>query len=54
MQELNLKDNLQVISINRHGKIILAQGSDKIMCDDTVVVITKHKGLSDLDDILKH
>lgn len=54
LQELNLKDNLQVISINRHGKIILPQGSDKIMCDDTVVVITKHKGLSDLDDVLKH
>lgn len=54
LQELNLKDNLQIISINRHGKIILPQGSDKIMCDDTVVVITKHKGLSDLDDILKH
>ncbi len=31
LQELNLKDNLQVISINRHGKIILPQGSDKIM-----------------------
>lgn len=54
LQKLNLKDNLQVISINHHGKIILPQGSDKIMCDDTVVVITKHKGLSDLDDILKH
>ena len=54
LQELNLKDNLQVISINRHGKIILPQGSDKILYDDTVVVITKHKGLSDLDDILKH
>ena len=54
LQELNLKDNLQVISINRHGKIILPQGSDKIMCDDTVVVITKHKGLSDLVDIFKH
>ena len=54
LQELNLKDNLQVISINRHGKIILPHGSDKILYDDTVVVITKHKGLSDLDDILKH
>ena len=54
LQELNLKDDLQVISINRRGKIILPQGSDKILCDDTVVVITKNKGLSDLDDILKH
>lgn len=52
LSELKLKDNLQVICINRHGKIILPQGSDKILKDDTVVVITKHKGLSDLEDIL--
>ena len=52
ISQLNLKDNLQIICINRHGKIILPQGSDKILNDDTVVVITKHKGLSDLDDIL--
>lgn len=50
--QLNLKDNLQIICINRHGKIILPQGKDAIMPDDSVVVITKHKGLSDLDDIL--
>lgn len=54
IQKLDLKENLQIISINRHGKIIIPQGSDKIMFDDTVVVITKEKGLSDLDDILKH
>ncbi len=53
LQELNLKDNLQIICINRHGKIILPQGSDMILPDDLVVVITKHKGLSDLDDILE-
>lgn len=52
IQELGLKDNLQIICINRHGKIILPQGSDVIMPDDLVVIITKHKGLSDLDDIL--
>lgn len=50
--QLNLKDNLQIICINRHGKIILPQGKDAIMPDDSVIVITKHKGLSDLDDIL--
>ncbi len=54
IQKLDLKENLQIISINRHGKIIIPQGSDRIMFDDTVVVITKEKGLSDLDDILKH
>ena len=50
---LNLKDDLQIICINRNGKIILPQGGDSIMAGDSVVVITKHKGLSDLNDILK-
>lgn len=55
IQELNLKDNLQIICINRRGKIILPQGHDVIMPNDTVIVLTKHKGLSDLDDIIsKH
>ena len=53
LAELDLKDNLQVICISRGGKIILPQGSDIIMPDDSVVVITKHKGLSDLNDILR-
>ena len=50
--QLGLRDDLQIICINRRGKIILPQGSDAIMPDDHVVVITKHKGLSDLDDII--
>lgn len=50
---LNLKDDLQIICINRNGKIILPQGGDSIKAGDSVVVITKHKGLSDLNDILK-
>lgn len=52
IKNLNLKDNLQIICINRRGKIILPQGSDVIMPDDMVVVITMHKGLSTLEDIL--
>lgn len=52
ISKLKLKDNLQIICINRKGKIILPVGSDSIMTDDLVIVITKHKGLSDLDDIL--
>lgn len=52
LSELNLKDDLQLICIARHGKVILPQGSDMIMPGDLAVVITKHKGLSDLDDIL--
>ncbi len=54
IQELNLKDNLQIICINRGRKVILPQGRDMIMPGDMVIVITKHKGLSDLDDIIQN
>jgi trk system potassium uptake protein TrkA len=53
ISQLNLKDNLQIICINRRGKIILPQGSDSILPDDMVVVLTTHKGLGALEDILK-
>ncbi len=53
IMQLDLKDDLQVICISRGGKIILPQGSDVIKPDDSVVVVTKHKGLSDLNDILR-
>ena len=53
LMQLDLKDDLQVICISRGGKIILPQGSDVIKPDDAVVVVTKHKGLSDLNDILR-
>ena len=53
LSQLSFKDNLQVICISRKGKIILPQGNDTIEPGDSVVVITKHKGLKDLDDILK-
>ena len=52
LSKLNLRDDLQVICIARGGKVILPTGSDVIMADDSVVVVTKHKGLSDLEDIL--
>ncbi len=53
LSDLNLKNDLQIICINRNGRIILPQGGDSIMAGDSVVVITKHKGLSDLNDIVK-
>lgn len=55
IKDLNIKKDVQIICINRHGKIILPQGSDVIMPEDMVVVITMSKGLSRLEDILsKH
>lgn len=53
LKDLNLKDNLQIACINRKGKIILPDGFDEIRLHDTVIVITKQKGLNDLKDILK-
>lgn len=50
---LNLKPDLNIACINRHGKIIIPNGTDTIELNDTVIVITKQKGLSDLKDILK-
>ncbi len=50
---LSLKDELQIACITRNGKIIIPSGKDTIELDDTVIVVTKHKGLFDLKDILK-
>ena len=50
---LNLKNDLQIACITRQGKMIIPKGSDTIEIGDTVIVITKHKGLSDLEDILR-
>lgn len=53
LSKLNLKDNLQVVSIMRGGQVITPGGSDTIEKGDSVIVVTKHKGLSDLKDILR-
>ena len=53
ISKLNLKDDLQIVSIMRGGEIITPGGSDTIEKGDSVIVVTKHKGLSDLKDILR-
>lgn len=50
---LGLKSDLQIACINRGGKVIIPTGKDTIELGDTVIVVTKHKGLFDLKDILK-
>lgn len=52
LQELNLKKDLLIGSINRAGAIITPRGSDTIEPGDTVIVVTTNTGLNDLDDIL--
>lgn len=53
LQELNLKNNLLVCSINRHGRIITPTGQDTIEVGDIVVVVTTRLGIRDLGDIVR-
>ena len=53
LSRLNLKSDLQIVCISRGGRVIMPGGSDTIEKGDRVIVITKHKGLADLRDILK-
>ena len=53
LSRLNLKNDLQVVCISRGGRVIMPGGGDTIEKGDRVIVITKHKGLSDLRDILR-
>lgn len=50
---LDLKDDLQIACMSRQGKIIIPKGTDTIEVGDAVIVVTKHKGLSGLEDILR-
>ncbi len=52
LAQLKLKDNLLLCNIVRKGKAILPSGQDCIRAGDTVIVVTTHKGLDEIDDIL--
>lgn len=53
LKDLTLKDNLLLCFINRNGKIIIPSGNDSIQKNDTVMIITKHAGFNQIQDILK-
>ncbi len=53
LMELKLKSDLLICCINRGGVIITPGGRDTLQIGDTVIVVTTHKGLRDLTDILK-
>lgn len=53
LSALELKPGLQIACLNRRGKVIIPKGTDTIEVGDTVIVVTKQKGLSDLEDILR-
>ena len=52
LAELNLRSNLLVGCLNRNGSIRIPRGQDTIEVGDTVIIVTTHKGLCDITDIL--
>ena len=53
LAELHLKKDLLVGCLNRNGVIRIPRGHDTIEVGDTVIIVTTHKGLDDLTDILE-
>lgn len=54
LAQLQLKSSLLICCIVRGNKIITPSGRDEIQLGDTVIVVTTHKGLQDIKDILKN
>ena len=53
LSNLKIKKGMLIACINRNGKIIFPKGNDKIEKGDSVVVVTKHSGLKDINEILE-
>ena len=53
LAELKLKPNLLICSIIRNGKRITPSGQDCILKGDSVVVVTTHIGLNDIQEIMR-
>ena len=52
LKNLNFKKDILICSIIRHGKLIIPTGTDEISINDTVIIVTKLKGLKNIEDIL--
>lgn len=53
IMDLPIKDEVLLACLNRNGKIIIPRGSDVIAGGDRVVIVTKHTGFIDIEDILR-
>ncbi len=52
LENMRTKNNTLVACINRKGKIIIPGGQDYFQQGDSVIVVTTHTGLENIDDIL--
>lgn len=53
LMELKMKDQVLIAFINRRGRILLPTGNDCIQVGDSVMVVTKHSGFDEIEDILR-
>lgn len=53
LETLSLKPGILIACINRQGDIITPRGKDILLPGDTVIVVTSHKGFTDISDILR-
>lgn len=53
LQEISLKPNVLIASINRNGKIITPRGKDKILPGDSIIVVTTQHGVKEIDEFLR-
>lgn len=52
LSQLDLRPNLLVACIYRGGQMLIPRGTDSLLPGDSVVVVTTHHGLRDINDIL--
>lgn len=53
LSKLKFKPNVLIASIFRDGKVIVPRGNDVIQTGDAVVIVTTHRGLQDVTDVLR-
>ncbi len=53
LMKLRLRSGVLVAAIVRSGKVLIPRGSDTIQQGDSVVIVTNHLGLHDMNDLLQ-
>lgn len=53
LKELTIKENCLIACIIRDGNVIIPNGNDYIMLDDSVLVVTTHENFDDLSDVFE-
>ena len=53
LMKLNLKTGVLVAAIVRNRRVLIPRGSDQLRIGDSVVVVSDHLGLHDMNEILR-